>query len=349
MWPIGYLVGSPFSPLQLEHEIPERNWRDAFEDLIALETSGQMISRESREKQAEVAVRVAREEVHASITRSNELLARTSKYMSILQRSRKLAAGRNFTDWVSGIDKAALVGRTISQELIVTSQTLISKLDEMEQAGKPRVSSDTMLIGHWIASLISSGALPAWESRLYNSANGTLWSFNKKIAPHESTESTEQVDDRAGLDVTDDQLHSRFQKGIPLQVAHPAWSTKNGGYPEFIQVPEVNPDDGSVVGYTNFRFPPLRHSIYSQFTTVDRTRLPNGLFSTRVLIRNLFTDGRTEEREIVDDAGKVLEEVKKATMAMNDKVHGLSLAFRDKMYEEDDDAITELEMLENDD
>ena len=95
MWPIGYLVGSPFSPLQLEHEIPERNWRDAFEDLIALETSGQMISRESREKEAEVAIRVARDEVHASITRSNELLARTSKHMSILQRSRKVAAGRN--------------------------------------------------------------------------------------------------------------------------------------------------------------------------------------------------------------------------------------------------------------
>ena len=118
--------------------------------------------------------------------------------------------------------------RTISQELIVTSQTIISKLDDMEQAGNPRVSSDTMLMGHWIASLISSGALPAWESRLYNSANGTLWSFNKKIVPHESTESTEQVDDQAGLDVTDDQLHSRFYKGIPLQVAHPAWSTKNG-------------------------------------------------------------------------------------------------------------------------
>ena len=41
--------------------------------------------------------------------------------------------------------------------------------------------------------------------------------------------------------------------------------------------------------------------------------------------------------------------MKKATMAMNDKVHGLSLTFRDKMYEEDDAAITELEMLENDD
>ena len=349
MWPIGYLLGSPFSPLQLEHEIPERNWRDAFEDLLALETSGQMISRESREKEAKIAARVAREELQAIITRSNELFARSSRYMSILQRSRKLAVGRNITDWVSGIDKAALEERTKCQNLIESSQTLISQFNEMEQAGKPIVSRDVMLMGHWIASLISSGALPTWESRLYNSANGTLWSFNKKIVSHESTESTEQVNDQAGLDVTDGALHARFYRGIPLQAARPSWSTKIGGYPEFIEVTNVNPDDGAVVGYTSVKSPPLRHSICSQSTTADRTRLPSGLVSTRVLIRNSFTDGRTEKREIVDDAGKVLEEVKKATMAMNNRAHELSLAFRDKDNEQEDAFITELETLAKDD
>ena len=346
IWPIGYLVGNPFSPLQLKLEIPERNWKDAFEDLIALETCGQMISRESREKEAEAFVRLARQEVHVAISRANEILARDSKHMSILQRSRKLAARRGFTDWVSHFDKAALEQRTSSQEYINRGQTLISMLDEIEQPGKPKVSSENMRMGHWIASLISSGALPAWESRLYDSADGNLWSFNKRIAPHESTE---QVDDQAGLDVTDDALDSRFYQRIPLQLADPVWSTKNGGYPEFVQVPDVNPDDGSVDGYTSFKFPPLRHSICSQFTRVDRTRLPNGLFSTRVLIRNLFTDGRTEEKEIVDDAGKVLEEVKKAMIAMGNKTHGFQLALRDKKHADDDATLTALEMLEKDD
>lgn len=342
MWPIGYIAGSPFSPLQLELEIPERNWRDAFEDLIALETCGQMISRESREKQAEVAVRLARQEAHVAISRSNELLARGSKYMSILQRSRKFAARQNHIGLVSHIDKEALLERMKSQKLIDLSQTLISQLDEIEQAGKPKVSSETMGMGHWITSLISSGALPAWESRLYDSANGQLWSFNKKTAPHESTE---LVDDQAGLDVTDGELASRFHRGIPLQLAYPVWSTKNGAYPEFVQFPNVNPDDGSVVGYTSFKFPPLRHSICSQFTRVDRTRLPSGLFSTRVLIRNQFTDGRTEEKEIVDDVGKVLEEVKEAIMAMENKAHGLMLAWRDKRNEDTNAIIMELECL----
>ena len=262
--------------------------------------------------------------------------------MSILQRSRKLAARYDFTAWVSHIDKSALLGRTRSQGLIDSSQTLISELDKIEQAGKPKRSSETMGIGHWIASLISSGALPAWESRLYDSANGKLWSFNKRIAPHESTE---QVDDQAGLDLTDNELYSRFYQGIPLQLAEPVWSTKDRGYPEFVpvQVPDdLNSDDGSAVGYTSFKFPPLRHSICSQFTRVDRTGLPNGLFSTRVLIRNVFTDGRTEEKEIVDDAGKVLEEVKKAIMAMRNKSHGLQLAWRDKSNNDEDATITAL-------
>ena len=145
-------------------------------------------------------------------------------------------------------------------------------------------------------------------------------------------------------------MASRFYyERVPFQLASPVWSTKNGGYPEFVQVPDVNPDDGSVVGYTSVEFPPLRHSFCSQFTRVDRTRLPNGLFSTRVLIRNLFTDGRTEEKQIVDDAGKVLEEVKKAIMAMENKSHGLELAYRDKANEDEDATITALEMLEKDD
>ena len=290
-----------------------------------------------------------RPSVHIAILRGNEILARDSKYMSILQRSRKLAASRNITDWVSAIDKIAHIEKKRSQEYIDISRTLISGLDKIEQAGKPKVSGETMGMGHWIASLISSGALPAWESRLYDSANGKLWSFNKKIATHESTESTGQVNDQAGLDVTDEQLSSRFCRGIPLQLAYPAWSTKSEGYPEFVEIADVNPDDGSVVGYTSFKIPPLRHSICSQFTRVDRTRRPNGLCSTRVLIENLFTDGRTEKKEIVDDAGKVLEEVKKATIAMNNKSHEILLAKRDKMIKDEDAMITELEMLEEDD
>lgn len=45
IWPIGYIVQSPYSPLRLEMDMPQGIcWRDAFEDLLALETGSQMIN-----------------------------------------------------------------------------------------------------------------------------------------------------------------------------------------------------------------------------------------------------------------------------------------------------------------
>lgn len=43
-WPVGFLIESPYSPLRVERELSNLNWWDAFEDLLALETGGEMIS-----------------------------------------------------------------------------------------------------------------------------------------------------------------------------------------------------------------------------------------------------------------------------------------------------------------
>lgn len=32
MWPLGYILSSPYSPFYLEKQMPDREWRDAFED-----------------------------------------------------------------------------------------------------------------------------------------------------------------------------------------------------------------------------------------------------------------------------------------------------------------------------
>ncbi len=219
MWPIGYIVGSPLSPLQLEREIPESNWRDAFEDLISLEECGQMISHESREKEAEVAVCLVRQECYDAVSQVNEILERDSKFMSILQRTRKLAARRDNVGWISQIDKAALRERMRSQEFIDHGQNIISQLKELEQKDWPKQASRNKLRGHWIASLVSSGALPGWETRLYDSADGPYWSFDKKVASHESAEHVRGED---GLNITEDELFTRFERRLPIQLRHPA-------------------------------------------------------------------------------------------------------------------------------
>lgn len=40
MGPLGYILHSQYSPFRLETEYPSRNWRDAFEDLLALDLGG---------------------------------------------------------------------------------------------------------------------------------------------------------------------------------------------------------------------------------------------------------------------------------------------------------------------
>ncbi len=84
MWPIGYIGVSPYSPLSLEREMPSRNWRDAFEDLLALESGGEMIDYESREKEAITAERLWREELFEGVSTVNRQLQRDEKCRSFL-------------------------------------------------------------------------------------------------------------------------------------------------------------------------------------------------------------------------------------------------------------------------
>ena len=336
MWPVGYIIGSSYSPLQLEVEIPGRNWRDAFEDLISLETGGQIISNESREKEAEVTVRLFRQDGSDAISQVNEKLERQSKQMSLLQRARKLATLANMSDKGSELDKEALQIKMRSQELIDVGQEIIFRLQELEQVDKLEQSSRGMKRGHWIASLFSRGALPGWQSKLLDSADGPYWYFFKNDGEGD------------GQSLTESELSSYFEGGRPLEVGHPDWSTESGRYPEVEQRYDVSPDDNSIVR-TEFKVPPLPHSISIQAIGSERTKLPNGLFSTNVKIWNRYTDGREEEKEIVDDTGKVLEEVKKAMVAMANRRHRVAMALRDKEIEDVDASLKEMEIHVKDD
>ena len=336
MWPVGYIIGSPFSPLRLEMEIPERDWRDAFEDLIALETGGQMISNESRKKEAEVFFRLHCQVARDQVLRVNEMLESDSKRISIYQRAGNIAARHGHFDMVSVYAKAAHQTRMESQEIFDTCQDLISELKKFEQreeADKPKRSGQSMMAGHWIASLFSSGALPGWRSRLYDSHLGPYWSFDKG--------------DEDGISISDLELSEHFEQKMPLQFSKPAWSTESGGYPEIVKVTDF--DELSILGYAEMKVPLLRHSLCSQITSTERTKLPNGLFSTKVKIWNRFTDDREEEKHIIDDTGKVMEEVRKAMLAMTNRRHELQLAIKDKNNKEADALITPYEDVENDD
>ena len=335
MWPVGYIIESPFSPLRLEMEIPERNWRDRFEDLIALETGGQMISNESREKQGEVALRLFCQESHDAVLQANEMLERYSKRVSIHERLGNFAARRGDFGVVSACESQAHQLRMESQEWADAGQAIISELKKLEQADKPRQVRECMRRGQWISSLFSSGALPGWRSRLYDSHLGPYWSFDKG--------------DEDGISISDLDLRQHFQQKMPFQFMRPAWSTESGRYPEVQKVAQFDPDELSIPGYVEPKVPPLRHSLCSQITSTERTKLPNGLLSTKVKIWNRFTDNREEEKNIIDDPGKVIEEVRKAISAMTTRTHELQLAIADTRFKEADALITAVKDVENND
>ncbi|MCJ1460791.1 hypothetical protein MMC28_011173 [Mycoblastus sanguinarius] len=84
MWPVGYIIASPYSPLHVERQIPARNWRDSFEDLLALESGGQMIRPDSRKKEAEAAARFKVQSLYNTVSAVNKQLERDDKYMKLL-------------------------------------------------------------------------------------------------------------------------------------------------------------------------------------------------------------------------------------------------------------------------
>lgn len=164
---MGYILASPYSPLYLEQEIPKRNWRDAFEDLIALDSHGDMISAERRKQEEEVAARLYVESVHYRVSHVNNALKRDRKHLSLLHRWRSYVGsqkGPGSKDLIDHIDtKAIPFSEEHSRNLVKDGEAMIARLKEDQTKNLP--ASKYKLKTQWIASLVTSGAVPGWEVR----------------------------------------------------------------------------------------------------------------------------------------------------------------------------------------
>jgi hypothetical protein len=169
MWPMGYILRSPYSPFYLEREIPNHNWRDAFEDLIALDSGGEMISTESRKREEEVAARLYVEGVHSAVSHANETLKLDQRYLSQLHKWRAYAVRQKNTemgDFIASIDTLHIpTHENHAKETVKLGEELIARLKENQTKDWP--GSRFKLKTHWIASLVSSGAVPEWQVRSF--------------------------------------------------------------------------------------------------------------------------------------------------------------------------------------
>ena len=331
MWPIGYIIRSPYSPLRLEMEMrPRQRWRDAFEDLLALESRGQMIDLESRSREAKVGKQIFLDGISRLVSNVNEKLKANAKTISIMSQLRNKLASKNPPQNDQGIQEAIKDHAEIAQGLIASGEDMIAAFKSQVDDNLP--ASTYMHRGQWMASLISSGALPGWRARISDSSEGRQLRLSKIDG---------DPDDGDGQRMTEDELSRQFQEGIPMQLGSPRWSTESGQYPEIHRENYSNSGDTSL---STLQIPNLKPSILCQIIAAECTKSRKGNISTKVALKNLFTDGTSEEKEVVDDASKVFEETNKAHFSMHARNHTVVLAhlkdFHDqiaKRIREDDD------------
>ena len=335
MWPLGYILGSEYSPLLLEQQIPNLNWRDRFEDLLALESGRKMISSVSRQKEAATASRIRNESAHNDISHVNQELQRNQDYVVLLQKLREISLRRKDSAIVSMIDEEALPFQKESSEMAIENgKALIGSLKALEN--KPASSYKKRV--PWIVSLISSGAMLGWESVVYDSADGWFADVYKADGSRDGQMFSE-------LDLT-----MIFKRGQKLDFRNPSWSTYDGSYdytfPQIEQLSdgEADPD----AEHTYDTIDNLRPSIMSQLTTVQRKKSWNGNIETRVVLKNRFTDDTVEEKTIVSDSSKVLEEVEKANTSVKDRHHAIGLAIWQLSYRKQEEALAAAKEMDED-
>lgn len=324
MWPVGYLVGSSYSPFRLEQQLPYRSWRNAFEDLLALESGGEMISQESREQERVVAAKLSWERANRCIKKLNAYNIHDAQTMDTVQMilKKKKSAGHPVDpSLVSRLDKDMEGMREMARHRVRLAEAFRSRV-EIHRESPASGHKDR---GQWIASLITSGAMRGWNSLLEDSEDGALMILNKEV---------EAPEDSSSIRFSDYELFKHFEQGRPLNhgapraplymvlrpppavlVNEPRILDGSGSLPDFNPLDE--PDESAL--WTHDPKPP-RFSC--QRTATERITLPNGKTATKVVMKNWLTNDEVEEKVMIDEPGKVLQEVERVRALIQDRLIG---------------------------
>lgn len=324
----------------------KQHWRDAFEDLLALDSGGKMIDPQSRHQEANVGRRLWTQGVHRTVSAINRRLKQGEENTSLMHRIRAAFVRNNQTSMIKLIDEEAIPSqRKMSEEAIKEGQSMITMLRDNENQSPP--ASTYKSRGQWITSLISSGAMPTWESILYDSSEGNLFQFMKR-EPDEKGHCD-------GLTTTELQLKKQFVEGIHMDFNQPAalWSTQSLRYPDLYALPPEGPPGDSISDPDSIDAgmkPPqgvhpmspmsiMPMSILAQTTTAERTMLRNGEMSVKVMLTNNHTNGTVTTKEIKDDACKTLEETLTAHTSMEEMRGALGKVAWEQQYAVQEDAL----------
>ena len=320
MWPIGYLIGSPYSPFRVEKQLPKRDWRNAFEDLLALESGGEMRSHESRTQEEAIAANLSWERTNYCLEKINKMNMRDA---ALMNRARTILneisspVHQEEPPHISWLKKAIKETREVVQRRIALAEVYKG----MGEMTKELSASQRKDRGQWMSSLISSGALRGWISVLKDSEDGALIHLSKEgEAPEHSS----------GIKISEYGLFKYFKDGRPLKHGVPRAPLYRISY----RPPAVPVNDLQILDETSFPPPPPSEGLMwskvperpyflGQRMTAERITLPNGKTANKVVIKNWLTNGDGEEKVIIQDPGKVLQEVEKARALIRDRETGL--------------------------
>ena len=247
---------------------------------------------------------------------------------------REVFAREKLIDSVHSVDEQISGQIEKSQRSVIAGENLISRLKNEESKGWP--ASTYKQNGQWIASLISSGAIVGWESDLWDSAHGDYLNFQKMEAGKDG--------DYDGLAVTEWELLNHSKYDIPMQYGAPPWSTSNLTYPQTLSLPSPEPEQDVINEDDNTEpeAPPpiysvkpasiMPMSILAQTLRAERIQLRSGKVSVKVFLQNFHTNGKMVEKEIIDDASKVLEEGDKARSSMIAMYYAVGFASQEQLY-----------------
>ncbi len=298
MWPVDYILNSTYSPLRMERQQPKRQWRDAFEDLLALESHNEMIDLKSRKQEKEMLVKIRHGLFSHMIDLINLNLRDLGRRKKQLWEAREKATLEGDTRRLSRLDDEILpeLKQSVNKNLKVYKW--VEKAAEAQQHAP---ASQLKTRGQWIASLISSGVLPGWSSRIMFSSRGS----DHRTWMYRTADPRVQSDEKDRIAFTDNELKHHF--GVTNV---PTTNTTNK-HPD-----EVTVNEHRYVGKSFAKAFPPGQDFITQITQSERVVLADGSTATKVVLTNRFRNGKEQRFEILQDAAKVLEEVERARLSI---------------------------------
>ncbi|KAL8881340.1 MAG: hypothetical protein Q9192_007817 [Flavoplaca navasiana] len=306
MWPVGYILGSRYSPLRAELEMPSKNWRDAFEDLLALENGRDMIREDIRKAEDDHSARKRFDFASFAIAKCNHDLSEAQKLEAEYRATREEAVkhkdhriAQSITDDVLPYVKSVGEGRIA---YAVETRAHYERY-------KDWTASRMRMRGRWIASLVDSGALPGWKWGMHNSIHGPVMAFNKR----DSSPETE-----ASIRFSELEMQRVFEEGQAHSFGSPALLPTRA-----IKALTTNtrtPKRQNLPNDPLHKFEPSKSSIVYQEGECDLVKKSDGSTGPSVKIRNVMVDGTIESKTFAQDPEGLFDETQGATDSMQ-KMH----------------------------